>query len=62
MPPPNDILEFIASAVYLATNVISGQEIALKLEPTNAKKPQLRHEFSVYKSLAGDVGMLHGGK
>ena len=50
-------LRFIAGAIYLATNVISGQDIALKLESTNAEKPQLRHEFSIYKRLTGGVGI-----
>lgn len=57
MSPPNDSLKFIAGDIYLANNVISGQEIAIKLESTDAKKPQLRHEFSVYKSLVGGVGI-----
>jgi hypothetical protein len=55
--PSNDSLKFISGDVYLATNVISGQEIAIKLESTDAQKPQLRHEFDVYRSLAGGAGI-----
>ena len=50
---PKNTLRFIAGTIYLATNVISGQDIALKLESTNVEKPQLRHELNV----AGGVGI-----
>src|SRR6202023_2845064 len=39
------------------TNIISGEEIAIKLESTKAKHPQLEYEARVYKALAGGVGI-----
>ena len=38
-------------------NIISGAEVAVKLESVKTKKPQLRHESTVYKTLAGGVGI-----
>ncbi|KAJ6492575.1 kinase-like domain-containing protein, partial [Mycena vitilis] len=43
--------------VYLGTNIISGEEVAIKLESVKSKYPQLEHESRVYKTLAGGVGM-----
>lgn len=43
--------------IYLGTNIISGEEIAIKLESVKAKHPQLEYEARVYKSLAGGVGI-----
>ncbi|OBT60279.1 hypothetical protein VE03_10288 [Pseudogymnoascus sp. 23342-1-I1] len=43
--------------VYLGTNIISGEEIAIKLEPVETKHPQLNYEARVYKSLAGGIGI-----
>src|SRR5271156_1169144 len=43
--------------IYLGTNIISGEEIAIKLESVKAKHPQLEYEARVYKSLAGGVGV-----
>ena len=41
----------------VGTNIISGEEIAIKLESIKAKHPQLEYEARVYKSLAGGVGI-----
>jgi casein kinase I family protein HRR25 len=43
--------------IYLGTHIISGMEIAIKLESVKAKCPQLAYEACVYKSLAGGVGI-----
>ncbi|KAK9479460.1 kinase-like domain-containing protein [Lipomyces japonicus] len=43
--------------IYLGTNIISGEEVAIKLESIHAKHPQLDYEARVYKSLAGGVGI-----
>ncbi|CCG81342.1 Casein kinase I isoform delta [Taphrina deformans PYCC 5710] len=43
--------------IYLGTNIISGEEIAIKLESVKAKHPQLEYEARVYKALAGGVGI-----
>jgi casein kinase I family protein HRR25 len=32
---------------------VTGDEVAIKLEPIRAKSPQLEYEARVYKSLAG---------
>jgi len=37
----------------IGTNVITGEEIAIKLESVKAKHPQLEYEAKVYKCLAG---------
>jgi casein kinase I family protein HRR25 len=41
----------------MGTNIITGEEIAIKLESVKAKHPQLEYEARVYKSLAGGVGI-----
>jgi len=38
-------------------NIISGEEVAIKLESIKAKHPQLEYEAKVYKTLAGGVGV-----
>ncbi|KAJ7882895.1 kinase-like protein [Mycena leptocephala] len=43
--------------IYLAVNVLSGEEVAIKLEPVDAAYPQLKHESKVYKILAGGFGV-----
>lgn len=43
--------------IYLGVNIVSGEEVAIKLESVKAKHPQLEYETKVYKSLAGGVGV-----
>ncbi|GME99954.1 unnamed protein product [[Candida] boidinii] len=43
--------------IYLGTNIISGEEVAIKLESVRAKHPQLEYEAKVYKALCGGVGI-----
>lgn len=52
----NHIL-FIIGDIYLGINIISGEEVAIKLESVKAKHPQLEYESKVYKTLAGGVGV-----
>jgi serine/threonine protein kinase len=47
----------MANPATVGTNIISGEEIAIKLESVKAKHPQLEYEARVYKSLAGGVGI-----
>jgi len=47
----------IAGDIYLGINIISGEEVAIKLESVKAKHPQLEYESKVYKTLAGGVGV-----
>ncbi|CAO3614160.1 unnamed protein product [Mucor hiemalis] len=43
--------------IYLGTNIMSGEDIAVKLESIRAAHPQLEYEARVYKTLAGGVGI-----
>lgn len=43
--------------IYLGVNVISGEEVAIKLESVRARHPQLDYESRVYKALSGGVGI-----
>ncbi|XP_059534732.1 casein kinase I-like [Myotis daubentonii] len=43
--------------VYLAINITSGEEVAVKLEPKKARYPQLLYESKLYKILQGGVGI-----
>jgi casein kinase I homolog HRR25 len=48
---------FLVGDIYLGINIISGEEVAIKLESVKAKHPQLEYESKVYKTLAGGVGV-----
>ncbi|CAE6407886.1 unnamed protein product [Rhizoctonia solani] len=48
-PPDGDI--------YLGVNIISGEEVAIKLKLVKAKHPQLEYKSKVYKTLAGGAGL-----
>jgi hypothetical protein len=48
---------FFKGDIYLGINIISGEEVAIKLESVKAKHPQLEYESKVYKTLAGGVGV-----
>ncbi|ODV89910.1 hypothetical protein CANCADRAFT_19333, partial [Tortispora caseinolytica NRRL Y-17796] len=43
--------------IYLGVNIISGEEVAIKLESVRARHPQLEYEARVYKALSGGVGV-----
>lgn len=43
--------------IYLGVNIISGEEVAIKLENIFSKHPQLEYEARVYKTLAGGTGI-----
>lgn len=43
--------------IYLGTNLTTGEEVAIKLESTTSKHPQLIRETKIYRSLNG-VGRL----
>ena len=44
--------------IYLGTNVSTGEEVAMKLESTKSKHPQLVYEAKLYKILQGAVGEI----
>jgi casein kinase I family protein HRR25 len=50
-------LLILTGDIYLGINIISGEEVAIKLESVKAKHPQLEYESKVYKTLAGGVGV-----
>ena len=52
-----DRQRLISGDIYLGVNIVSGEEVAIKLESVKAKHPQLEYESKVYKSLAGGVGV-----
>ena len=39
--------------IYLGTNVVTHEDVAIKIEPLRSKHPQLEYEARVYKTLAG---------
>lgn len=43
--------------IYLGTNMTTGEEVAIKLEPVNSRHPQLLRETKIYRSLNG-VGKI----
>lgn len=43
--------------IYLGINVISGEEVAIKLESRTSRHPQLQYEARVYKALSGGIGI-----
>jgi len=43
--------------VFRGLDERTGEEVAIKMEPVNARHPQLLHEGKVYKHLAGGHGM-----
>ncbi|KAF5101636.1 hypothetical protein D0Z03_000549 [Geotrichum reessii] len=43
--------------IYLGTNLVSGEEVAIKLESQRARHPQLEYEARVYKALVGGIGI-----
>lgn len=55
--PTTHLYAPLAGDIYLGVNIISGEEVAIKLESVKAKHPQLEYEAKVYKTLAGGVGV-----
>ncbi|XP_026728895.1 uncharacterized protein LOC113494684 isoform X3 [Trichoplusia ni] len=45
--------------IYLAINIASGEEVAVKIESIKARHPQLLYESRVYKMLQGGIGIPH---
>ncbi|RKP35725.1 kinase-like domain-containing protein [Dimargaris cristalligena] len=43
--------------IYLGTNIVTNEDVAVKLELVKAKHPQLEYEAKIYKNLAGGVGI-----
>ncbi|ODQ64278.1 kinase-like protein, partial [Nadsonia fulvescens var. elongata DSM 6958] len=43
--------------IYLGVNIISGEEVGIKLENIYSRHPQLEYESKVYKALSGGTGI-----
>ncbi|ODV62552.1 serine/threonine protein kinase HRR25 [Ascoidea rubescens DSM 1968] len=43
--------------IYLGVNIITGEEVAIKLENIATKHPQLHYESRIYRTLGGGVGI-----
>lgn len=43
--------------VFSGTNIVNGEDIAIKLEPAEAENPKLREEWIIYKALGQGVGI-----
>lgn len=39
--------------IYHGTNITTGEEVAIKIEPVNTQHPQLLRETKIYRSLTG---------
>lgn len=39
--------------IYIGTDITNGEEVAIKLESTGTKHPQLQYEAKLYKVLQG---------
>lgn len=44
--------------IYAGTNVHTGEEVAIKLEPLKSKHPQLLYESKIYRVLQGGCKSL----
>ncbi|CAE8653314.1 unnamed protein product, partial [Polarella glacialis] len=44
-------------AIHLGTNIQTGEEVAIKLEPLKSRHPQLLYEAKIYKILSGGIGI-----
>jgi serine/threonine protein kinase len=47
----------VIGIVYRGINVVSKEDVAIKLEPIDAEFLQLDYEHKVYKHLAGGIGI-----
>jgi serine/threonine protein kinase len=45
--------------IYAGTNVHTGEEVAIKLEPLKSKHPQLLYESKIYRILQGGCKSLN---
>ena len=49
--------KFIVGIVYHAVNVISKEDVVIKLEPVNVEYPKLQYKHSIYKSFTGGISI-----
>jgi casein kinase 1 alpha len=43
--------------IFLGINVCNGEEVAVKMEPTKARHPQLNYEYKIYRIIQGGLGI-----
>lgn len=43
--------------IYHGTNLVSGEEVAIKLESIRSRHPQLEYESKIYRYLSGGIGI-----
>ncbi|KAH9007732.1 hypothetical protein EDB84DRAFT_1572600 [Lactarius hengduanensis] len=43
--------------VFFARDILSVQDVVIKLEPLNARQHFLEHEYQVYQKLSGGIGI-----
>ena len=48
---------YYTGEVYLTHDILSGQEVVIKLEPVAGEHHILEHKLHVYKKLSGGIGM-----
>ena len=51
----------IEGDIYLGVNIISGEEVGIKLESVKAKHTQLEYESKAYQTRAGGIERLSSG-
>ena len=51
------LLKSLIGIVYHGVNIVSKEDIAIKLESIDTEFPQLQHEYRVYKNIAGGIGI-----
>ena len=50
-------LKTFIGIVYRGINIVSKRDVAIKLEAVDVELSQVEHEYKVYKSLAGGIGI-----
>lgn len=48
---------YYTGEVYLTHNILSGQEVVIKLKPAAGEHYTLEHKLHVYKKVSGGIGM-----
>ena len=54
---PSSLIVDYTGEVYLAHDILSGQDVVLKLEPIHSKHCVLEHEFHVYEKLGQGISI-----
>jgi serine/threonine protein kinase len=52
-----DLPKAITGSVYHRINIVSKQDVAIKLEAIDVKHSHVEHEYQLYRSLAGGIGI-----